>query len=235
VLCHLPYLESVMRGILTLLKPDGFFVFEDPYLPKILEHSAFDQFYDEHTWYFTTTAVEALARRHGLTLCDAAGQATHGGSMRYVLARSGKPADRVAALLAAEARLGLDTAAPYETFAERVRRNRNELMEVLEALRREGRRIMGYGATAKSATVINYCGISKDHLEAISDTTPAKQGRLSPGARIPVVPRENFVSSPPDFALLFAWNHAAEVWRKEQAFRASGGRWITYVPRVEVC
>jgi methylation protein EvaC len=224
-----------MRGILRLLKPEGIFVFEDPYLPDILERTAFDQFYDEHVWYFTAKAVEALGERYGLTLLDALPQSTHGGSMRYVLARSGAMADRATALLAAEAKLDLDKETPYHNFAERVKRNRDELMALLETLRREGRRIMGYGATAKSATVINYCGITNNHIEAISDTTPAKQGRVSPGARIPVVSRECFISHPPDFALLFAWNHASEIWRKEQSFRANGGRWITYVPRVEVC
>jgi methylation protein EvaC len=235
VLCHVPYLDSVMRGILALLKQDGLFVFEDPYLPEILKRVAFDQFYDEHAWYFTVTSVERLAHRYGLTLLDTIPQPTHGGSMRYVLARSGTTTQRVVGLLAAESKLGLDTDTPYDAFAERVKHNCDELVVLLESLRREGRRIMGYGATAKSATVINYCRISEHHVEAICDTTPIKQGTLSPGARIPVVPRELFVAHPPDYALLFAWNHAAEIWKKEESFRANGGHWITYVPRVEVC
>lgn len=107
-------------------------------------------------------------------------------------------------------------------------------MEVLEAARRDGKRVVGYGATSKSTTVTNYCGITPEHVEFISDTTPIKQGKLSPGAHIPVRPYSDFQSNYPDFALLFAWNHAAEIREKEQAFIASGGRWIVYVPTVDV-
>ena len=90
--------------------------------------------------------------------------------------------------------------------------------------------MVGYGATSKSTTVTNYCGITPDHVEFISDTTPIKQGKLSPGAHIPVRPYEEFTRDYPDYALLFAWNHAAEIREKEQAFIAAGGRWLVYVP-----
>ena len=107
-------------------------------------------------------------------------------------------------------------------------------MHVLDGMRRDGKRVVGYGATAKSTTVTNYCGITRDHVEFICDTTPIKQGKLSPGAHIPVKPYEEFVRKYPDCALLFAWNHAAEIREKEQAFIAAGGRWIVYVPEVKI-
>ena len=92
----------------------------------------------------------------------------------------------------------------------------------------------GYGATAKSATVINWCGISPAHVAWISDTTPAKQNAYSPGAHIPVVPYQRFLDDPPDAAVLFAWNHFAEIDAKERAWRANGGRWILPVRQVGV-
>jgi methylation protein EvaC len=94
--------------------------------------------------------------------------------------------------------------------------------------------VVGYGATSKSTTVINYCCITPSHVEFISDTTPIKQGRLSPGAHIPVKPYGEFVKRYPDYALLFAWNHAAEIREKETGFVAAGGRWIVYVPEVAI-
>ena len=81
-------------------------------------------------------------------------------------------------------------------------------------------RVVGYGATSKSTTVINYCGITPSHVEFISDTTPIKQGRLSPGAHIPVKPYGEFTKRYPDYALLFAWNHATEIREKETGFVA---------------
>jgi methylation protein EvaC len=101
-------------------------------------------------------------------------------------------------------------------------------------LRSQGKRVVGYGATSKSTTVINYCGITPSHVEFISDTTPIKQGRLSPGAHIPVKPYGEFTRHYPDYALLFAWTHAAEIREKETGFVAAGGRWIVYVPEVAI-
>ena len=107
-------------------------------------------------------------------------------------------------------------------------------MEILHDLKRQSKRVVGYGATSKSTTVISYCGITPDLVEFISDTTPIKQGKFSPGAHIPVRPYEEFIAVYPDYALLFAWNHAAEIMSKEQNFRRAGGKWLVYVPRVEV-
>jgi methylation protein EvaC len=105
---------------------------------------------------------------------------------------------------------------------------------MLTDLKRRGKRVVGYGATSKSTTVTNYCGLTPEHIEFVSDTTPIKQGKLSPGVHIPVKPYTEFASRYPDYALLFAWNHAGEIMAKEQAFSKSGGKFITYVPQVEI-
>jgi methylation protein EvaC len=107
-------------------------------------------------------------------------------------------------------------------------------MKLLHDLRRQNKRVVGYGATSKSTTVTNYCGITSDLIEFISDTTPIKQGKFSPGTHIPVRSYEDFAADYPDYALLFAWNHATEIMAKEQKFRGSGGQWLVYVPKVKV-
>ena len=107
-------------------------------------------------------------------------------------------------------------------------------MQRLYELRRQDKRVIGYGATSKSTTVTNYCGITFELVEFISDTTPIKQGKFNPGTHIPVRPYEDFMANYPDYALLFAWNHAAEIMAKEPNLRGAGGQWLVYVPRVEV-
>ena len=107
-------------------------------------------------------------------------------------------------------------------------------MELLTRLREQGKRIVGYAATSKSTTVTNYCGITADLVEFISDTTPIKQGKYSPGTHIPVRPYHEFADNFPDYALLFGWNHAKEIFANEQEFTKAGGKWIVYVPKVKV-
>lgn len=236
VMCHIPDLPGVAAGVRRLLKPDGVFVFEDPYLGEMIAKTAYDQIYDEHVFIFSATSVQRAFADHGLDLVDVAPQITHGGSMRYTLAprKSRVASKKVAEQLEKEHAQGLDKPETYARFKRNCETSRSALMQTLEAARREGKRVVGYGATSKSTTVTNYCGITPDHVAFISDTTPIKQGKLSPGAHIPVKSYAEFVRDYPDYALLFAWNHAAEIREKELAFTASGGRWIVYVPKVDI-
>ncbi|GAA4292669.1 methyltransferase domain-containing protein [Actinokineospora soli] len=233
-LCHIPYMGSILRGVDALLAPDGVFVFEDPYLGDIVEKTSFDQIYDEHFFLFSARSVDEMARRHGLELVDVERLAVHGGEVRYWLARPGvRPRTAaVDALLAEEAELA--SRVVLDGFANRVQKIRADLVALLTDLRERGERVVGYGATAKSATVTNLCGIGPDLVEFICDTTPAKQHRLAPGSGIPVRPPADFADPYPPYALLFAWNHAEEIMAKERAFRDAGGKWITYVPEVRV-
>jgi methylation protein EvaC len=233
-ICHIPYLSSIFRGVDALLAANGVFVFEDPYLGDILAKTSFDQIYDEHFFLFAARSVQQAARHFGFELVDVERLAVHGGEVRYTIARVGarEPSDNLAQLLAEEDARGLTDPGNLARFATAVGRIRTDLVALLEKLRAENKRVVGYGATAKSATVTNFCGISTDLVEWVSDSTPAKQGRLTPGAHLPVRPPADFAADYPDHALLFAWNHATEIMAKERAFRDAGGKWIVYVPEV---
>lgn len=236
VMCHIPYIHSIVEGISILLKPNGIVMFEDPYLGDVIEKTSYDQIYDEHTFLFSVASISYLFEQYALEVIDIEPQTTHGGSMRYVIAHQGaRPVSpNVATQREKERELGLHLPATYQRFRQNCENSRDLLMALLKEIKAQGKRVVGYGATSKSTTITNYCGITPDLVEFISDTTPIKQGKYSPGAHIPVRPYEEFVQNYPDYALLFAWNHAHEIMEKEKAFRAAGGQWIVYVPRVAV-
>ncbi|MCR6488753.1 class I SAM-dependent methyltransferase [Amycolatopsis sp. OK19-0408] len=235
-MCHIPYPDSIFRGVDALLAPDGVFVFEDPYLGDLVTKTSFDQIYDEHFFVFSAQSVQAMAQHYGFELVDVERLPVHGGEIRYTLARAGKrePSAAVADLLAEEDARGLSEMETLRGFAASVLRVRDDLVDLLERLRKDGCSVVAYGATAKSATVTNFCDIGPELLSYVCDSTPAKQHRMTPGKHIPVVPPTAFRDPYPDYALLFAWNHAEEIMANEQEFRRSGGRWISYVPNVRV-
>lgn len=232
-LCHIPYLDNIFRGVDTILAPKGVFIFEDPYLADILRLTSFDQIYDEHFYYFSASSVDKAARCWGLELIDVERLPVHGGEVRYTLARRGQRprADAVDALIQDEQNLGLDNFATFTDFAARVQDRRDQLVAQLRELHESGMNIAGYAATAKSATLLNYCQIDKNLVPVIYDTTPEKQGLLSPGAHIPVAAFPESADTP-DVYLLLAWNHTEEILAKETEFKAKGGRWLRYVPDV---
>jgi len=235
-ICHLAAVESLFAGVDALLRPGGVFVFEEPYLGAILDHTSFDQIYDEHFYFFAVRSVQAMAERFGFELVNVEHLTVHGGEIRYTLARSGqrRPTPEVDEVLAAEKARGLADLETLDRFASAIQHIRYDLVELLTRLRAQGRRVVGYGAPGKSTTLINYCGIGPDLLPFICDSTPSKQGRLAPGSHIPVRPPAEFSARYPDYAVLFAWNYADEIIAKEDGFRAAGGQWILYVPEVHI-
>jgi methylation protein EvaC len=236
VMCHIADFRSVVEGICRLVKPTGVICFEDPYMGSVIENTSYDQFYDEHVFLFSLASISYAFREFGMEVIDVQPQSTHGGSMRYIIGHTGErqPTPAVSAVAKRELELGLHLPETYQAFRVSCERSRDALRETITGLREQGKRVTGYAATSKSTTVINYCGLSSELIECISDTTPIKQGRFSPGAHIPVVPYERFTERYPDAAVLFAYNHQEEIFAKESGFRESGGKWVMFVPRVEV-
>ena len=236
VMCHIPDILGVAQGINNLLKPRGVLIFEDPYLGSMVEKASYDQIYDEHVFLFSAHSIQYLFGKVGMELIDLLPQKTHGGSMRYVLAKKGifPPTPAVGQLMAKEKLQGLDRPGGFTDFRRRVEESKLDLVALLRELKKQGKKVAGYAATSKSTTILNYCKIGPDLVEYICDTTPIKQGKFSPGMHIPIQPYEYFEKNPPDFAILFAWNHSEEIMAKEKEYMARGGRWITHVPEVRV-
>jgi methylation protein EvaC len=236
VMCHIPDILGVAKGIKAILKSKGVVMFEEPYLGDIISKNSYDQIYDEHVFLFSLHSIKFLFNLVDMELIDAIPQTTHGGSMRYVLAHKGAHQinPSVDHLLAQEKKQKLDRFSTFINFGLEVEKSKRELIKLLQEIKSKGKTIAGYAATSKSTTVLNYCNIGVDLISYISDTTPIKQGKFSPGMHIPIVPYENFVSNPPDYAFLFAWNHMDEIMSKEKNFRTNGGNWITHVPKVRI-
>ena len=234
VMCHLSDINSIVEGIKTLLKPDGVVVFEEPYLGTVIETTAYDQIYDEHVFLFSVQSVGYLFEQFDMEIIDVEFQSTHGGSMRYTVAHRDvhEISGRVKAQEQIEADLRLSDPHTYQQFKISCERSRDNLVSLLSEIASEGKRMVGYAATSKSTTVLNYCRISTELLPQIVDTTPIKHGRLSPGMHVPIRPYEEFSRLNPDYALLFAYNHKKEILGKEAQFSTNGGKWVLYVPEV---
>ena len=234
VMCHIEDINSVFEGVSVLLKPDGVFFFEDPYLADIIKKASFDQVYDEHVYYFSGLAVSELAKRHGLQLVNMVPHEVHGGSMRYYLSKGSKNrvTKNVEIFLAAEKTLNLHVLDGYILFRERVDKICSDFKQALLRIKAEGKKIAAYGATSKSTTLLIYSKVGPDLIDYVSDTTPTKIGKYTPGTHIPVKSHGHFIRDSPPYTVLLAWNHKREIFEKEKKYREKGGKFITFFPEV---
>jgi SAM-dependent methyltransferase len=232
VLAHVPTINAFLAAVASCLAPGGAAVFEFPYLGDLLERTAFDTIYHEHVFYYSLAAVAGLAARAGLEVFDVERQAIHGGSLRLFLQHAGRrpAAPAVARLRAAEDMAGLTRAGRYAGFSHDVARLCADLVALLRRLRGEGRRLAAYGAPAKGTVLLNACGIGTDLLEFTVDRSPHKQGRLVPGARLPIRPVEDLLREMPDVTLLLPWNLAAEILEQQAEYVRKGGTFVLPVP-----
>ncbi len=227
VSCHIENFREYVECATKLIGKKGIFVFEDPYFMDIVEKTSYDQFYDEHVWYFTVSFINTVLEPYGFHVFDCEHIDVHGGELRmYVGHRDTYPARPVVAgWLAKET----DLEGKLELLKQNIALSKTALRDILYGLKKEGKRMCGFGATSKGVIICNYCGIGPDIIPFITDNTSAKQGKFYPGVHIPVLPQEKFKDI--DAAFLFAWNHFKEIDASQSWFRQSGGRWITHVPK----
>lgn len=230
VFAHVPAINDFTAGLAALAGPRGVVSIEQPHLLRMVDGVQFDTIYHEHYAYWSLLAMERILARHGLRVFDVERLPTHGGSIRVLSSAADRGASpALAEVRAEEAARGLAQDAFYDGFETRVRTTLDEFRAWLAEARRAGRRIGAYGAAAKGNTFLNAAGVTAADIVAVADRSPAKQGRLLPGSRIPVVTPEALLAMPLDDILVLPWNIGAEI---AAQLRAGGfrGRILTAVP-----
>ena len=229
-ICHVPKLKDLIKGVDFLLSENGLFIFEEPYLGSMYKKVSYDQIYDEHIFMFSVSSIKKIFKLFNFDLIDVLPQTTHGGSMRYVVARnnSRKIKKNVQKYLEYEKKYNIDSKKGCLKFKKKCELSRKKLKNKINDIIKNKKNIAGYAATSKSTTILNYCNIDHRHIDFISDTTTEKIGKFAPGTHIPIVSMKHFRKKIPDYTFLFAWNHKNEIFKKEKKF-LKRTKWIAHI------
>jgi SAM-dependent methyltransferase len=238
VLAQVPALNDFVAGIAIVLAPNGVATVEVPHLVRLVEGLQFDTIYHEHYSYFSLTTLVRLFSDHGLEVFDVEELPSHGGSLRVFVRRNGEGTGEVSAdvvrVLGEEREAGYADAAGYSDFGAKVAELKWSLLELLIGLRRQGKRVVGYGAPGKGNTLLNYCGIRTDLLDYTVDRNPHKHGKFLPGTHIPIHPPETIDETQPDYILILPWNLQKEIAAQLAPVREWGAQLIVPIPHPEV-
>jgi len=234
VFAHIDNWDQFVDDLVALTETSTLVCIEVPDTSALLDAAAFDTIYHEHLSYVTVRAVDFLLQNSPLYLHRVIRYPIHGGSMLLMLRRRDFSTQRHSSVdeaLATE-KVTLERWLELDWIAKsRITR----LAQLVEYFRVLDRRVCGYGASAKSSVWINACKFTAQQISFITDTTPQKIGKLSPGARIPIVPESRLTEDPKGLnAIMFAWNYRDEIVAKNKAFIEAGGNFILPVPHIDI-
>ena len=233
-LSHIENLDEIFKAINNALSEKGILILEDPSLLKCLQNVAYDQFYCEHIYVFSALALNKILEDFNLEIFDIENTKTHGGSNRYYIKKKNNPFYRIAqnvkTEITKEMKFGLNKLSTYKKFEKKVKKSKTNLLKIFNNLKKKNLRIVGYGATAKSCTVLNYCGLGNKNIEYFFDTTSYKINKYLPGSKILIKKYRKLDNREIDVVYLGAWNFKDEIFKKEKSFIKKGGKFITHIP-----
>ena len=233
-LTHISDLKKVFKSIDYLLSKNGILIIEDPSLLECLKKNSYDQFYNEHIYLFSTLSVQNIIKDFSFEIFDIKNLNTHGGSLRYYIKRKNNKNLRISSnvknQLIKELKFGLGKFSTYQKFSINVKKSKLDLLKLLLNLKKKNKKIIGYGATAKAVTVLNYCNIDNTIIDFFTDTTPDKINKYMPGKKIKILKYRKNILDNIDYVFLGAWNFKSEILKKENEFVNRGGKFITHIP-----
>lgn len=227
-----------VKDIERCLAADGIWHFEQSYMPSMLRTNSYDTICHEHLEFYSFQIVKSMLENCGLRVIDVQMNAINGGSFAVTACKndasyvSNKPI--IAWLLKQEDDMGLDTPKPYRDFEERVFRHRNNLSELVENVVSDGNIIIGYGASTKGNVLLQFCGLTSEHILFIAEVNEDKFGSFTPGTHIPIIPEAEAKKMNPDYFLVFPWHFKDNILAREKEYLSQGGKFIFPLPEIEI-
>tara|TARA_B100001057_G_C22801412_1_gene931664 strand:+ start:647 stop:1834 length:1188 start_codon:yes stop_codon:yes gene_type:complete len=234
---HIQNLNEVFNSINIILNDNGTLIIEDPSLLECLKNNTYDQFYNEHIYVFSLIGIENVLKKHNFEIFHVENLKIHGGSLRYFIKKKDNKRvinQSVKIQRLKEIKFGIKKFSTYKSFAKRVEYSKKMLKSIFEKINSKNKRIIGYGATAKSTTILNYCKIANNFISYFVDTTKDKQNKYTPGTKIPIVKYQGFIEKNIDYIFLGAWNFKEEIFKKEKKFIKRGGKFIIHTPMPKI-
>ena len=237
-LSHISNLDSVFKSICHVMAEKGILIIEDPSLLECIKNISYDQFYNEHIYVFSLIAINEAIKKYKLEVFDIEKLETHGGSLRYYIKRISnkkfKINNRVKKQFSEELKFKLNKYSTFVNFRKKVEKSKKNLKKIFYDIKKKRKKIIGYGATAKATTVLNFCNINDETIDYFLDTTPDKVKKFMPGTHIFIKPYNKKSLNFADYVFLGAWNFKQEIFKKEKKFLKKGGKFITHIPKPHI-
>ena len=233
---HISDYNSIFSNLSKILSDSGVLIIEEPSLLEAIKNNTYDQFYNEHIYVFSSIALNNILKKNDLEIYDVENLKIHGGSNRYYIKKRSKNlkiSKRFQKNLTKELKFGLNKLSSYIKFSKKVDESKKKLIKIFKDLKSKKKKIIGYGASAKAVTIINYCNLKEDYFDFFYDTTKQKMNKFLPGTKIKVIKYKK-LKNVKNYVFLGAWNFYNEILKKEKFFYDNSGKFITHIPHPRI-
>lgn len=223
-----------MRQVYDVLADDGIWVFEQSYMPTMLDTNSYDTVCHEHLEFYALRQIKWMADRVGFKILDVEFNDINGGSFSVTVSKSHgdqSVVPSVQRILDNERAKGLDTLLPYQAFAERVIQTKRDLLKFIETARAEGKTVAVLGASTKGNVLLQYCGLTTKEIEFVGEVNPEKFGCYTPGTWLPIIPEQELLAKKPDYMIVLPW-HFRQFFVTNKKF--SNMSLVFPLPKVEI-
>jgi methylation protein EvaC len=232
VFAHVDDLNDILLGVKNLLKDDGIFIFEVNYMGDMIDELQYDVIYHEHTMYHSVLALKKFLEQYEMKIFDVKHLGIRGGTIRIYSSfknTSFEVSNNVQSLIDSELQKGYDKFETFKNFAKKCEEHKSEILNLLHGLKKQGKKIIGYGMSGRGNTMLNYWQVSTDIIDYGIDASPERYGRFVPGMHIPIKSPQPMINV--DYVLLLAWIFADDIIEKEHEFVENGGKFIIPFPK----
>ena len=232
VFAHVDDLNDILLGVKNLLKDDGVFIFEVNYMGDMIDELQYDVIYHEHTMYHSVLALKKFLEQYEMKIFDVKHLGIRGGTIRIYSSFKNthfEVSNNVQSFIDSELQKGYDKLETFKNFAKKCEEHKSEILNLLHDLKKQGKKIIGYGMSGRGNTMLNYWQVSTNIIDYGIDASPERYGRFVPGMHIPIKPPQPMIDV--DYVLLLAWIFADDIIEKEHGFVENGGKFIIPFPK----
>jgi len=233
--------NSFVEDIKKCLDKDGLWLIQMNYLGLMVENNTFDNISHEHLEYYSLYSLEHLLNKHGMEAFDVELNDVNGGSFRiYVKHKDSKvktspgAKERLERLRTYERNMGLETREPYDQFAKRIVKIKDDLNNFLDQELKKKKTFYIYGASTRGLVVLQYANVDNKKIRAATDKNPDKWGKYIVGTGIPIIPVEEYRKKYPDYLFVLPYQFIEEIKNQERDFLEHGGKMIVAVPKFKI-
>ncbi|MEK6948740.1 MAG: class I SAM-dependent methyltransferase [Nanoarchaeota archaeon] len=236
VFAHVDELDEMVIAVKELLNDGGIFVIEVPYLVDLIEKLEYDTIYHEHLSYISIKPLVRYFTKFNMEVFDVQRFLIHGGTIRVSVCNKGgqKVSKNVDELIKLEEKANIYSLERLKKFEQAVLKQKEDLIDLLRGIKKQGKSIIGLSAPAKGNTMLNFCKIGTDYLDYLTEKTHIKLGLYTPGTHIKIFDDKKILEDMPDYALLLAWNFAEEIIKNMEEYKNMGGKFIIPIPKPKI-